>query len=150
MSALYLPLFAISAGYKAGTGSDVYWTADVVAGLVVILQSIFVIGLRVLGQKMNDPYGDDFEDLSVIFYCTFTWRMSNRILNARFPSDEPSERVEKQLIRERNDSIGNAFEEDSFHTINSDDEDEDVEGFSINQLQDGYEAKSGFWFHRGD
>ncbi len=149
LSALYLPLFAISAGYKAGTGADVYWTADAVAGLVVILQAIFVIGLRILGQKMDDPYGDDLEDLSVIWYCTFTWRMSQRVLNARFPTDEPSERVEKQLIRDRSDSIGNAFEEDSFHTINTDDEDEDVDG-----LQDGAEwdqgPKSRFWFHRSD
>jgi len=40
LSALSLPLFVISAAYKAGTGSDVYWTVDVVAGLVVVLQSL--------------------------------------------------------------------------------------------------------------
>lgn len=156
LSALYLPLFAISAGYNAGTGSDVYWTADVVAGLVVVLQAIFVIGLRILGQKMGDPYGDDLEDLSVIFYCNFTWRMSNRVLNARFPPDEPSERVEKTLIKERNDSIGNVFEDDSFHTVNTDDEDEDIDqyGLPINQMEDGEEwdegPKTRFWFQGGD
>ncbi len=155
LSAFYLPLFAISAAYAAGSGSDVYWTSDVVAGLVVVLQAIFVIGLRILGQKMSDPYGDDLIDLSVIFYCNFTWRMSNRILNAQFPPNAASERVEKNLIRDRNDSIGNAFETDSFHTINSD-PNYDENGLSINQLQDGteqheyeYEQKGRFWFHRG-
>ena len=99
LSAFYLPLFAISGAYNAGTGNDVHWTADVVAGLVVVLNSIFVIGLRILGQKMSDPYGDDLIDLSVIFYCTFTWRMSNRVLNAHFPSDDASESVEQELAR---------------------------------------------------
>ncbi len=55
LSAFYLPLFAISAAYGARTGSDVYWMADVVAGLVVVLQAVFVIGLRILGTKMGDP-----------------------------------------------------------------------------------------------
>jgi hypothetical protein len=41
LSALYLPLFAISTGVSAGTGTDTYWTADVVAGLVVLFQAIF-------------------------------------------------------------------------------------------------------------
>ena len=56
------------------------------------------------------PYGDDLVDLSVIFYCTFTWRMSNRILNAKFPPEEASEAVEEQLIQDRDESIGKAFE----------------------------------------
>ena len=68
LTALYLPLFSVSAALKAGTGSDVYWSADVVAGLVVVFQAIFVLGLRILGQKMNDPYGDDLIDLSVIHF----------------------------------------------------------------------------------
>ena len=49
LSALYLPLFAISAGYNAGTGDEVFWTSDVLSGLVVILQVRDVIQ-RVLMQ----------------------------------------------------------------------------------------------------
>jgi predicted membrane chloride channel (bestrophin family) len=141
LSGLYLPLFAISAGVSAGTGVDTYWTADVVAGLVVLLQSIFVIGLRILSQKMGDPYGDDLVDLSVIFYCTFTWRMSNRILHAKLPSTEASEIVEEQLIHDRNESIGKAFESDSGTTdtesYEEGEEGVDKDGLPINQLEDG-------------
>jgi hypothetical protein len=58
--------------------------------------------------------------------------MSNRILNSQFPPNPASEQVEKDLIRDHNNSIGNAFETDSFHTISSD-LDYDENGISINQ-----------------
>ena len=38
---------------EAGTGANAHWSAGVLKGLGVLLQSIFVIGLRVLGQKMR-------------------------------------------------------------------------------------------------
>ncbi len=152
LSAFYLPLFAISGAYNAGTGNEVHWTADVVSGLVVILNSIFVIGLRILGQKMSDPYGDDLIDLSVIFYCTFTWRMSNRVLNAQFPSDDASsESVEQELVEYRSETIGKAFEADitvdtPISSSSSDDDDDngdsddfDNDGLPINQREDGME-----------
>jgi len=110
LAALYLPLFAVTSGIKAGTGQEVYWVADVVGGLVVFLQSIFVIGLRILGQKISDPYGDDLVDLSVIHYVTFTWTQSNRVLMSHFPEAEASEDVENELIRKRK-FIGAAWEE---------------------------------------
>jgi hypothetical protein len=109
LTALYLPLFAVSAAYHAGTGDQVYWTADLVAGLVVVLQAVFVIGLRILGQKMGDPYGEDLIDLSVIHYCVFTWKMSNRVLNTKFPHQQASAEVEERLIKGRI-SIGDAWE----------------------------------------
>jgi hypothetical protein len=151
LSAFYLPLFAISGAYNAGTGNEVHWTADVVSGLVVILNSIFVIGLRILGQKMSDPYGDDLIDLSVIFYCTFTWRMSNRVLNAQFPSDDASsESVEQELVEYRSETIGKAFEADitvdtpsssssDDDEDNGDSDDFDNDGLPINQREDGME-----------
>lgn len=110
LTVMYLPLFAISAAYKAGTGSDIHWTADVVAGLVVILQSIFVIGLRVLGQKMSDPYGDDLVDLSVIFYVNFTWQQSFRILASHFAPTQVSWEEESKLIGQRMFDIGSAWD----------------------------------------
>jgi predicted membrane chloride channel (bestrophin family) len=94
---------------NAGMGDTVHWTADVIGGLIVVLQSIFVLGLRILGQKMNDPYGDDLIDLSVMFFVEFTWTMSNRILKSQFPG-EASDEEEKSLERKRQ-SIGDAWED---------------------------------------
>jgi len=63
-----------------------------------------VIGLRILGQKLSDPYGSDVEDLSVMFYLNFTFTQSNRILNAeapRRPEDEDMVTVEEKIVRDR-------------------------------------------------
>ena len=78
----------------------------------VFLQSIFVIGLRVLGQKLSDPYGSDVEDLSVIFYLNFTFTQSNRILAAEAPSqpdDQDPVAVEEEIIKERV-TVGTAWD----------------------------------------
>jgi hypothetical protein len=108
LSACYLPLFAISAGFEAGTGEEAYWVTDLVAGLIVALQVIFVTGLRVLAREMSDPYGDDVSDLSVMHYMNFTWTMSRRMLEAELP--EPVDSImEEQLCRE-SQSIGDAWE----------------------------------------
>ena len=72
LSAFYLPIFAIDNAYKAGWGDDSVWAAELLNGVIVLLQCIFVIGLRLLGQKMVDPYGDDLEDLSVQTYVEST------------------------------------------------------------------------------
>lgn len=116
LTTLYLPLFAITSAIEAGTGEDIHWSMGVIKGLVVLLQSIFVIGLRVLGQKMSDPYGDDLIDLSVMHYVSFTWTHSNRILNSSFPEDA-SPAVESHLISQRK-NIGTAWEPEKETTSN--------------------------------
>lgn len=63
LSALYLPLFALTNAYSAGSagsGDELHLTTDIVQGLIVLVQAIFVIGLRLLGQQMVDPYGKNF------------------------------------------------------------------------------------------
>jgi hypothetical protein len=57
-----------------------------------------------LGQKMVDPYGDDFEDLSVMYYVKNTWQRSNRILAAQLPGPVSPE-LEEELDRQK-ESIG--------------------------------------------
>jgi hypothetical protein len=56
---------------------------DVLNGLIVLLQCIFVVGLRSLGTKMIDPYGDDLEDLSVILYVESTLEICSTIMNSK-------------------------------------------------------------------
>jgi predicted membrane chloride channel (bestrophin family) len=107
LTALYLPLFAVSAAYKVGTGTGVFWFGDILVLLVVVLQAIFVNGLRLLGQKMSDPFGDDLTDLSVIFYVTFTWTMSNRILESGFVD---TGETDENRLRRLQMSLGDAWE----------------------------------------
>ena len=83
LSLLYLPLFAIDTAYSAGWGEGTDIGLDLLNGLIVFLQCIFVIGLRELGSKMIDPFGDDYEDLSVILYVESTLETCDDILNAR-------------------------------------------------------------------
>ena len=52
LSALYLPLFAIDTAYSAGWGEETYIGLDILNGIIVFLQCIFVVGLRSLGTKM--------------------------------------------------------------------------------------------------
>lgn len=57
---------------------------------------------------MSDPWGDDLIDLSVIHFCIFNWRMSNRILYAQIPQNETSLEEEEALFAKVID-IGAAF-----------------------------------------
>merc|ERR1712157_107265 len=66
----YLPIFALDNAFSAGKDAPI--GIDVLNGFIVLMQCVFVVGLRVLGQRMVDPYGDDSEDLSVITYVETT------------------------------------------------------------------------------
>ena len=56
---------------------------DILNGVIVLLQCIFVVGLRSLGNKLIDPYGDDLEDLSVITFVEGTLANCDVILRAK-------------------------------------------------------------------
>lgn len=88
LSALYLPLFAIDTAYAAGWGDETYIGLDILNGIIVFLQCIFVVGLRSLGTNMIDPFGEDLEDLSVILYVDATLEICDTILNSQQPSGQ--------------------------------------------------------------
>jgi len=48
ISTIYLPLFAVSLAYGSGWGEELNWKIDAINGMVVVLQAIFVVGLRLL------------------------------------------------------------------------------------------------------
>jgi len=56
---------------------------DLLTGVIVFLQCIFVVGLRSLGTKMIDPYGDDLEDLTVICYVEATLEICDTIMASK-------------------------------------------------------------------
>lgn len=111
LSAVYLPLFAADNAFNAGSGYNVHWTWDLLSGMIVLVQAIFVIGLRLLGQKMSDPFGDDLEDLSVMHYVTDAWMKSNQMLNIKRPCEETSATVEEEMRRSRKTLLGPGYED---------------------------------------
>ena len=116
LTAFYLPLFAVATAYGVGAGGEsINWTTEALSAMIVFLQAVFVIGLRLLGQVMVDPYGDDVEDLSVLHYVEHAWHSSNRILATRFPADlDPA--LEDEINRTRA-SIGSAWETSAKMTL---------------------------------
>ena len=59
----------------------------------MFLQCIFVVGLRSLGTKMIDPYGDDLEDLSVILYVEATLEICATIMKSKVPDASKTEKT---------------------------------------------------------
>jgi predicted membrane chloride channel (bestrophin family) len=100
LSALYLPLFAVDNAFSAGWGADADWGLELLNGLIVLLQAIFVVGLRVLGQVMVDPFGADLEDLSVITYVSTTIENSHIIMSSQ-QDEEVDVAFEEQLFVEK-------------------------------------------------
>merc|ERR1712185_710236 len=49
---------------------------------LIILKSSFVVGLRHIGRKFADPYGNDVEDYAVLSSVTGTLKGSRQILEA--------------------------------------------------------------------
>ena len=110
MTAFYLPLFAVATAHSVASNDEINWISEILSGLIMLLQAIFVIGLRLLGQVMVDPYGDDLEDLSVIHYIQETWLASNRILATKFPASL-NEMVEDDIVKSRPATLGKAWED---------------------------------------
>jgi len=89
LSFLYLPLFTLEVALSTGHTKDLelynIFFYESVAATTVFFQAIFVIGLRILADRLAYPYGTDPQDLSVLHYVNFTWVMSRRMLDAELP-----------------------------------------------------------------
>mmetsp|Transcript_17443 Transcript_17443/g.30406 ORF Transcript_17443/g.30406 Transcript_17443/m.30406 type:complete len:124 (-) Transcript_17443:115-486(-) len=77
---------------KCTFGPMLFWD------LLCYYKPFFVIGLRLLGQQMVDPYGDDLEDLSVLYYVWSTADATKNIMNTQYP--EPLDpKLEEDMAR---------------------------------------------------
>eukprot|EP01040_Poterioochromonas_malhamensis_P010419 gene10419-11335_t len=67
---------------------------DLLGAFIVALNSVFVIGLRVIGRHMIDPYGGDVQDLAVPSFLEATIKISRQIMSGNKPAPA-------SLMRER-------------------------------------------------
>ena len=63
--------------------SSIFRYQELINVLVMILQALFIIGLRVTGQQLSDPYGADLVDLQIMRYVEIILNGSNSILDAK-------------------------------------------------------------------
>eukprot|EP00959_Pyramimonas_sp_CCMP1952_P456792 9473760-Pyramimonas_sp.AAC.1 len=97
-SVLYLPLFTYASAVSMP--ADANFGNEFVHGFLVFAACCFVIGVRALAQKLADPFGHEEEDLSVMHYINFTWKMSRRVLLSKNPSHAFDEEMEYRLFKE--------------------------------------------------
>jgi len=112
VSTLYLPLFSLFCIHaislqildteEESKGRSYEHAMDVGMCFIMFLQSSFVIGLRAIGRKLSGPFGDDYEDLSVMSHITYTWKHSSRILVAEKPvSNNQNSMTETEILLKR-------------------------------------------------
>jgi len=110
LSVLYLPLFTLEVALSTGTTKHYelheIFLYEFVAIITVFFQAIFVIGLRTMADRLADPYGSDYEDLSVLTYVIKTWATSRKLLDAQLPH-ETDLYVEEQMCEEATQLLNN-------------------------------------------
>jgi len=96
----------------------------------LLINVVFVIGLRKIGKQMMDPYGQDVQSLSVMHYIEFTFTASRKILAGhRFAS--PGITVEEHLESCR-PNRGEPFMKDPmYYALNHVDSDDNEELFVL-------------------
>ena len=93
LSLIYLPLFTLAVASDSAYSTDQY--PEPCGVLIVLANIIFIIGYRTISDKMQNPFGSDFEDLSVKHYLEYTMKRSRRILEVQMPNAlSPEEELE--------------------------------------------------------
>lgn len=103
-----------------------------VNGLIVFLQAVYVIGLRLMADRLAEPYGSDLEDLSVLYYINYAWTMSRRILEAELPG-EPVLEEEEALANDAEQPIGYPWQEEA--EFSRSEESSDLRGVSAREFE---------------
>jgi hypothetical protein len=108
LTAIYLPLSAGYISYEVAQSETTHWFNDVIGLLALLLQCIFVIGVRYVAQVMRVPYSGELESLPVLSFVEGCCDMSLRIMySAGYRTPEDS--IEQVLARDRQ-SLGDFWE----------------------------------------
>jgi hypothetical protein len=108
LTAIYLPLAAGYISYEVAQSETAHWFNDVIGLLALLLQCIFVIGVRYVAQVMRVPYSGELESLPVLSFVEGCCDMSLRIMySTGYQPIEDS--IEQVLTRDRQ-SLGDFWE----------------------------------------
>ena len=100
--------------------SDKYSSREIIAPLSVFLNSLFVMGLTGLARKLQDPYGSDIEDLSVLYYVEYSILMSSRMIIASNIGQKPPDKVQEDMVANKTRILLGYIQPDKIATQNSD------------------------------
>ena len=78
---LYLPFFALNEALESTSDGYHFTSKEIVHILVLLVQCLYVIGMRILAIKLMNPYEDDLEDLSILTFIKQGCESSSKILN---------------------------------------------------------------------
>lgn len=104
LTAIYLPLAAVYISHEVATSEAAHWFNDVIGLLALLLQCMFVIGVRYVAQVMRIPYAGELESLPVLSFVEGCCDMSMRIMYST-GYKIPEHSVERLLTKDR-DSLG--------------------------------------------
>ena len=95
VTSVYLPILSYGTATNM-VGSRV--ATEIITGVLIALNAIFVLGMREVGRLLMDPYNEEVTGLSVMSYVNSTFLQNRRLLTGRMvpPEDLDTERKLEQ------------------------------------------------------
>jgi hypothetical protein len=113
---VYPLLFAVSCAlsFDPVSSQATSWTNEVINYIAVLLNAAFFLGLNSIAAKFQDPFTNDFEDLSVLHFVRFMAEASAKILLRPKPAKMDAARERSmQEQRDWRHILGSAWAPDS-------------------------------------
>eukprot|EP00854_Cymbomonas_tetramitiformis_P018341 gene18341-21874_t len=107
MTYVYLPLYSYALATD-DSAADTSKPHEFMGTLLIMFNGLFFVGLRVIAERMQEPFGAEIEHLSVMHYIVETEKGSRRIIGS-MPPDFPSDAQEQELEADRED-LGPPYE----------------------------------------
>ena len=108
LTAIYLPLAAVYVAHEVAVTESSHWFNDVIGILALLLNCMFVIGIRYVAQVMKKPYAGELESLPVLTYTEECCEMSLRIIHSS--GYRPLDRSKETILYNDRTSLGNFWD----------------------------------------
>ena len=100
--------------FDTSPGAGTVWARELIAFAAILLNTCFFTGLHGIAGKFQDPFANDYEDLSVLHFVRFTCQASAKVL-LRAPPPVLDAAEEEKLAAQRawGPAMGAAFAPDA-------------------------------------